>query len=80
LFKKWVASFFVTGSRIKRVDTGAHGATFGARVEMGKIKKSDSGANKSQVAQQADIKTREIGGQGSIAQQGGNSSTSQNQT
>jgi hypothetical protein len=42
----------MTGSRIEGVDTGASGAAFGAKAEMGTIK-ADSGASKSQSTQQA---------------------------
>ncbi|WP_194165961.1 SpvB/TcaC N-terminal domain-containing protein [Shewanella sp. YLB-07] len=58
----------MTGSRLKGVDTGAHGATFGARVRMDN-RQADSGANKSQTAQQADVKVDKIGGLGNNAQQ-----------
>ncbi|WP_443019972.1 RHS repeat domain-containing protein [Shewanella sp. KX20019] len=51
----------MTGSRIKGVYTGAHGAAFGARAEMGRKNKSDSGANKSQSTQNTDVKANEIG-------------------
>ncbi|ARD24080.1 RHS repeat-associated core domain-containing protein [Shewanella japonica] len=64
------ASETMTGSRIKGVDTGAHGAAFGARIEMGK-KKANSGAKKSQKTAKSDAKVSNIGGQESIAQQWG---------
>ncbi|WP_179024981.1 RHS repeat-associated core domain-containing protein [Shewanella sp. Scap07] len=59
----------MTGSRIKGVDTGAHGAAFGARAEMGRKNKSDSGANKSQSTQQTDVKANNIGGLESVSNQ-----------
>ena len=49
----------MTGSRIKGVDTGASGAAFGAKAEMGS-RKADSGASKSQTAQKADVKVDKI--------------------
>ncbi len=50
----------MTGSRIKGVDTGASGAAFGAKAEMGS-RKADSGASKSQTAQKADVQIDKIG-------------------
>ena len=50
----------MTGSRIKGVDTGASGAAFGAKAEMGS-RKADSGASKSQTAQKADVQVDKIG-------------------